>query len=55
MKNYSFVQWNAESGEERTLQAGFRLPDNVQGHKVKVFVWDNTDSMKPLSNEKVLE
>ncbi|MDF2935978.1 MAG: S-layer protein [Paenibacillaceae bacterium] len=55
MVNYSMVKWNTEPSESRTLQAGFRLPENVQGHKVKVLVWDNITSMKPLSNVEVLE
>lgn len=55
LKNYASVKWNAKSGQDQTLQAGFRLPDDVQGHKVKVFVWNNTTDMKPLSNVEILE
>jgi hypothetical protein len=55
MKNYSLVKWNSKNGLEQTLQAGFHLPDDVQGHKVKVFVWNNTTDMKPFSNVEILE
>ncbi|TCT13083.1 hypothetical protein EDC18_10946 [Natranaerovirga pectinivora] len=49
MKNLARVRWEANAGEERTLEAGFKLPQNVNGHTVKAFVWDSIDGMNPLS------
>jgi hypothetical protein len=33
-----------------TLEAGFRLPGKIDGHRIKVFIWDSWDGMRPLTN-----
>jgi hypothetical protein len=38
-----------EANSTVQLTAGFNLPEDVAGHKIKVFVWDSMDTMKPLS------
>ncbi len=41
-------------GETKTLRTGFVLPERVNGYKLKAYVWDGLNSMKPLSEESVL-
>nr|WP_244865101.1 5'-nucleotidase C-terminal domain-containing protein [Xylanibacillus composti] len=49
VRNISFVDKQIGAGDTVTLNAGFSLPENVEGHVVKVFVWDSFHSMQPLS------
>lgn len=44
-----------EPGQVETLSAGFTLPEDVDGYKVKAFVWDSLNGLKPLSGVTVLE
>ncbi|TCT15472.1 Ig-like protein group 3 [Natranaerovirga pectinivora] len=55
MVNYARVQWTAEVDENRTLEAGFKLPENVDGYKVKAFIWDSLQGMRAISNVEILE
>ncbi|NLY43533.1 MAG: endo-1,4-beta-xylanase [Clostridiaceae bacterium] len=54
MINVSYISKNFERGTPQTMAAGFRLPSDVEGHRVKFFVWDGSDmsdtSMTPLSD-----
>lgn len=54
MINISFISKEILEGKTEHLNAGFKLPENVSGHKVRVFVWDGKDlqttNMQPLSN-----
>jgi len=59
MINVSFISKAVAIGETENLVAGFKLPVDVTGHEVKVFVWkgntlDDT-SMEPLSNVVTLQ
>lgn len=53
VKNISFVDDEIGAGDTVTLNAGFSLPDHVEGHVVKVFVWDSFQHMQPLSETVV--
>lgn len=55
LRNYAKVAWDAAPSESRTLEAGFRLPADVTGYRVKAFVWDDMTNMTPLSNAVVLQ
>jgi alpha-L-arabinofuranosidase len=54
MVNVSYISKEIPVGVTEDLCAGFKLPANVDGYKVKVFVWDGTSldatTMQPLSN-----
>lgn len=50
MERIALVEKTLTAGETETLKAGFDLPDTIDGHCVKVFVWDNLDNMNPISN-----
>lgn len=47
--NLSYVHRAIASGASEELSAGFKLGDDVAGHYVKVFLWDNLTAMNPLS------
>jgi len=49
-KNIAYVESVLDPFETLTFNAGFKLPDDVTGYRVKVFVWDSIDGMKPLSD-----
>lgn len=59
MINVSYISKGIPYQGTDTLSAGFKLPSDLTGHKVKAFVWDGVDlkssNMIPLSNEAVLE
>ena len=48
--NYSAASQQIGNNAVITLEAGFKLPVNVEEHKIKVFVWNSWEGMKPLSN-----
>lgn len=54
MVSMSFASKEIANGNSESLQAGFKLPANVEGHEVRVFVWDGADlqssRMNPLAN-----
>src|SRR3712207_3110197 len=56
MINYSYVEKTMEPNKTVTLGAGFGIPENAKGYKVKVFVWDmwpnETQGGKALSEVK---
>ncbi|MBE1442972.1 hypothetical protein [Paenibacillus sp. OAS669] len=55
MVDYSSVDADIEPGQTKTLQAGFRLPSQTSGYKVKAFVWDSLTGMKPYSGVMELD
>jgi hypothetical protein len=55
MVDYSSVIADFEAGETRTLKAGLTLPAQVNGYKLKAFIWDSLGGMKPLSGESLLQ
>ena len=54
MRNVSYISRNVSYGASETISAGFKLPSNVAGHKVKIFVWEGNDirstTLKPISD-----
>lgn len=54
MANVSYISKVIAPGKSETLYAGFKLPANIAGYRVKAFVWDGEDlessNMQPLSN-----
>jgi hypothetical protein len=48
--NYSAASQQIGNNAVITLEAGFKLPVNVEEHKIKIFVWNSWEGMKPLSN-----
>ncbi|NLY43118.1 MAG: family 43 glycosylhydrolase [Clostridiaceae bacterium] len=40
MINFTYISKNIPVGATEKMIAGFRLPREIDGHKVKVFVWD---------------
>jgi len=57
--NISSLPKKIGQGQTAVFTSGFKLPDSIQGHRVKVFVWSGdslqTTPMKLLSNELVLQ
>ncbi|GAW28894.1 S8 family peptidase [Carboxydocella sp. ULO1] len=55
MENFVYVSKFIEAGAVEYLHAGFNLPSNVNGYKVKVFIWDGMNLAEtkatPLSKE----
>lgn len=53
MKNISYISKEIKPGGSEDLDAGFKLPEDVNGYKAKVFVWGGTNlndtNMQPLS------
>lgn len=58
MVNLSFISKVVANGNSEYLHAGFKLPADVEGHEVRVFVWNGADlettSMNPLANVTIL-
>lgn len=50
MVNIGLVEKQMAPGEKAILKTGFKLPADVAGHKIKIFVWDSIKGMKPLSD-----
>lgn len=54
MINVSYISKDIEVGDTERLNAGFMLPVDIEGHKVRIFVWDGIDlensDMRPLSD-----
>ncbi|NLY43957.1 MAG: family 43 glycosylhydrolase [Clostridiaceae bacterium] len=59
MVNMSYISKTIAVGETDSLSSGFRLPSDVTGYSVKVFVWEgdtlSNTTMQPLSNVVVLQ
>ncbi|NLY42908.1 MAG: hypothetical protein GX066_02840 [Clostridiaceae bacterium] len=59
MINLSYISKDIPVGQTENMHSGFVLPSDIQGHKVKVFVWDGEDletsNMIPLSEATTLE
>jgi hypothetical protein len=53
--NVSYIEKTIDAGTTEGLKAGFKLPGTVEGHEVRVFVWDSLNGMKPLSAVTELE
>lgn len=50
VKNVSYLDGEIAAGQTYNFNAGFKLPENIAGYYVKVFVWDSMSGMTPLSN-----
>jgi len=55
MVNVSLLSREFAAGAEDTIQAGFRLPDEVDGYTIRAMVWDNVYDMQPLAPALSLE
>ncbi|HHV99792.1 MAG TPA: carbohydrate-binding protein [Clostridiaceae bacterium] len=55
VKNISYIEGKVAAGQTYNFNAGFKLPADVTGHYVKVFVWDSISGMRPLSNAVTFE
>ncbi|MBE9914715.1 hypothetical protein G8C92_11790 [Paenibacillus donghaensis] len=59
MVDLSSYSKKIDVGATEKLAAGFKLPNRIQGHQVKVFVWRGekieNSPMKPLSSEVILK
>ncbi|HHV98009.1 MAG TPA: hypothetical protein GXX36_00290 [Clostridiaceae bacterium] len=55
VKNISYIEGKVGAGQTYNFNAGFKLPADVTGHYVKVFVWDSISGMRPLSNAVTFE
>lgn len=59
MINVSYLSKNIPVGATENLNCGFKLPTSIDGHKVKVFVWEGVSltegSMVPLSKVVTLQ
>jgi len=55
VKNISYVEGRIGAGQTYSFNTGFRLPADVTGYYVKVFVWDSISGMRPLSNAVTFE
>ncbi|WP_407870728.1 fibronectin type III domain-containing protein [Paenibacillus sp. P36] len=51
VKLYSAASDSLAVGKTKQLYAGFKLPSDITGYKVKVFIWDSLKGMKPLETE----
>ncbi|MBP1962837.1 hypothetical protein [Paenibacillus aceris] len=47
---YTSASVKTRSGEQRTLNTGFKVPQTISGYQAKAFIWDSFKNMKPLSN-----
>lgn len=47
---YTSASVTAHAGQKRTLNTGFKVPQNLSGYHAKAFIWDSLITMKPLSN-----
>lgn len=48
LKNIAFSEKEFLKNTEETFGAGFRTPENVEGYKLKAFLWDGIDTMNAL-------
>ncbi len=55
MVTYAYSEKEVEAGETLNLGAGFKLPENSSGYKVKIFVWDSWESKNPISDMTEIE
>lgn len=55
MVDYSSASVRMAPGGRTTLHAGIKLPDNAAGYRLKAFLWDGWDTMRPLSDAIELE
>ena len=53
--NQSYSIENMPAGSTEVYSAGIRLPSNLSGYKLKVFVWDSMTDQNLVSNEIVFE
>ena len=50
MINYSYAEKEVLAGQSVKLGAGFKLPENSSGYKVKIFLWDNWANKNAISD-----
>lgn len=55
MITYAYSEKEVKVGETIDLGAGFKLPENSSGYKVKIFVWDSWESKNPISDITEIE
>ncbi|MGN9165098.1 hypothetical protein ACTNDY_07380 [Tissierellaceae bacterium HCP3S3_D8] len=55
MITYAYSEKEIKIGETIDLGAGFKLPENSSGYKVKIFVWDSWESKNPISDITEIE
>jgi alpha-glucosidase len=55
MITYAYSEKEVKIGETINLGAGFKLPKNSLGYKVKIFVWDSWESKNPISEMTEIE
>lgn len=58
--NHRLVTYTSASvatrpGEKRTVNTGFKIPQDITGYQAKAFIWDNFLNMKPLSNSITIQ
>jgi hypothetical protein len=53
MVNYTYSAKSVAPGTVERLTSGFRIPAEGN-YKVKAFIWENWESIKPLSNVAVI-
>ncbi|NMA85305.1 MAG: hypothetical protein GX962_15745 [Epulopiscium sp.] len=49
MVNVSMLSREFAPESEDLIQAGFRLPDQVEGYTIRAMIWDNVEDMTPLA------
>jgi len=54
-KTYSAVEGIIKGNSTVTFSAGFKLPDDVSGHYVKVFVWNSMEEIVPISEAYIFQ
>ncbi len=50
VKNLTYLQKTLEMDQTEVFTAGFELPEDTEGYKIKVFVWNNMEDMIPLAD-----
>lgn len=50
LKNISFMKINLSKGQSTTFGAGIKLPTDMNGYKVKAFVWEGLGKPNNMSN-----
>ena len=59
MRNISYISKNIDFNASEVLSAGFKLPSNIAGYKVKIFVCEGNDimssSLLPISDVTIIQ
>jgi hypothetical protein len=54
IKQLTLASIDATDAAAKTINAGFKLPDDIEGCTLEVFVWDSINNMKSISDKIVL-